>query len=94
MTDKGQIDEDPVLTEKQQRQLNKTKVLTNVQNEKYLRSHPELKKLVSVFLNETLEHKPDRILEFAGDFFTRPDLRALVDTKTEQLDNALSLLGI
>lgn len=35
----------------------------------YLRKHPELNKMISVFLFKVLEEKPSDILTYAGDFF-------------------------
>jgi hypothetical protein len=38
-------------------------------NEIYLRKHPELHTIISVFLFRVLEEKPDNILAYAGKFF-------------------------
>jgi len=38
-------------------------------NEQYLRSHPELNTIISVFLFRVLEEKPDDVLSYAGQFF-------------------------
>lgn len=38
-------------------------------NEMYLRKHPELNTIISVFLFRVLEEKPDNILQYAGKFF-------------------------
>jgi hypothetical protein len=40
-----------------------------VDNEIYLRQHPELQNMVSVFLFKVLEEKPGDILGYAGKFF-------------------------
>lgn len=76
--------ENNVLLPEQQQRLNNTKVQLNMQNEHYLRAHPEIQSMVSVFVHQVLEQKPDDILSFAGDFFTRPDLYAMVKKKTEE----------
>ena len=47
-------------------------------NEKYLRSHPELKALVALFMRTLLEDKPEKPEIFAAKFFTRPDVKAIV----------------
>jgi len=44
-------------------------VLFRLANEKYLRDHPELATIISVFLFRILEEKPDNILAYAGQFF-------------------------
>ncbi|CAE7715728.1 Pol, partial [Symbiodinium sp. CCMP2592] len=56
----------------------------NMDNEKYLLAHPEIRDMISVFVHQVLEYKPDNILRFAGDFFTRDDLYACVKKKTEE----------
>jgi len=73
-----------VLTQEQQEKLNQTNIQINMQNERYLRAHPEIRSLISVFVKQVLEYKPENILSFAGDFFTRPDLYPMVKKKTEE----------
>jgi hypothetical protein len=50
-------------------ELNLKKIYFRLNNEKYLRDHPELNDLISVFLFKVLEEKPDDILKYAGKFF-------------------------
>ena len=69
------------LTGEQQERLDATKIQINMENERYLQAHPELRAMVGIFVHEVLEHKPKDILRFAGDFFTRDDLYALVKTE-------------
>ena len=57
------------LVEVQNDELNTKKIYFRLNNEKYLRDHPELNQLISVFLFKVLEEKPDNILEYAGKFF-------------------------
>jgi len=75
------------LLPEQQKRLNNTKVQLNMQNEYYLRAHPEIQHMVSVFVHQVLEHKPDDILSFAGDFFTREDLVEFVEKRTDERKN-------
>ncbi|CAE7208147.1 RIIAD1, partial [Symbiodinium natans] len=65
-------------------ELDITKIKVNMDNEKYLLAHPEIRDMLSVFVHQVLEYKPDNILRFAGDFFTRDDLYACVKKKTEE----------
>eukprot|EP00056_Hartaetosiga_gracilis_P004598 m.76478 g.76478 ORF g.76478 m.76478 type:complete len:83 (+) comp11883_c1_seq2:64-312(+) len=66
-----------VLSEEQQRQLNDKKIELRVENERYLRNHPELKDLVSGFVLDVLTHQPENIPSFAaGSLF----LSQLVDS--------------
>ena len=46
-----------------------------VDNERYLRKHPELRQLFKHFMAQVLEEKPSNVQEFAARFFTQPDLR-------------------
>mmetsp|Transcript_28404 Transcript_28404/g.51292 ORF Transcript_28404/g.51292 Transcript_28404/m.51292 type:complete len:100 (+) Transcript_28404:69-368(+) len=73
------------LTLKQKEDLDTTKIQINMDNEKYLLAHPEIRDMISVFVHQVLEYKPDNILRFAGDFFTRDDLYACVKKKTEEV---------
>eukprot|EP00427_Karlodinium_veneficum_P062539 CAMPEP_0169329364 /NCGR_PEP_ID=MMETSP1017-20121227/13071_1 /TAXON_ID=342587 /ORGANISM="Karlodinium micrum, Strain CCMP2283" /LENGTH=99 /DNA_ID=CAMNT_0009424283 /DNA_START=79 /DNA_END=378 /DNA_ORIENTATION=- len=72
------------LTKDQKERLDMTKIQINMDNERYLQAHPEIRDMISVFVHQVLEYKPDNILRFAGDFFTRPDLYACVKKKTEE----------
>mmetsp|Transcript_59003 Transcript_59003/g.128097 ORF Transcript_59003/g.128097 Transcript_59003/m.128097 type:complete len:85 (+) Transcript_59003:53-307(+) len=73
------------LTEEQQVSLDQTKIQINMENERYLQAHPEIRDMIGVFVHQVLEYKPDNILHFAGDFFTRDDLYAVVKKKTEEV---------
>lgn len=53
----------------QMEELENKKIKYRVENELYLRKHPELNKMISVFLFKVLEEKPLDILTYAGDFF-------------------------
>ncbi|XP_077176686.1 RIIa domain-containing protein 1 [Paroedura picta] len=50
------------------------KINTKIENEKYLRTHKEVELLLSGFLREVLLHRPEKIQEFAADYFTNPGL--------------------
>ncbi len=62
------------LTLAQTRLLDEKKVQYRVNNETYLRKHPELQNMISVFLFKVLEEKPKDILNYAGKYFDQPDL--------------------
>lgn len=59
------------LTEAQLQDLQASKVKLRVNNEKYLRAHPELALLIRTFVKSVLVHEPESIAVFAHDFFTR-----------------------
>ncbi|CAH1797756.1 unnamed protein product [Owenia fusiformis] len=62
------------LSPEQQEKLNKFKIQTRLENEKYLRKHPEVECLLAGFLGEILTHRPENVREFAAEHFTRNDL--------------------
>jgi hypothetical protein len=49
-----------------------------VANELYLRKHPELSVLMSIFLFRVLEEKPENLLTYAGKFFDQPNLEQII----------------
>jgi len=58
----------------QQEKLNKFKIKTRLENEHYLRKHPEVECILTGFLGEVLTNRPDNIRDFAADFFTDKEL--------------------
>ena len=46
-----------------------------MENEAYLAKHQELQLIVDLFLTKLLDEKPDKVLDFAGDFFTQYTLK-------------------
>jgi len=48
-------------------------------SERYLRSHPELNMLLSLFMSKVLDDHPDDVVSYAGRFFDRPDLKSVVE---------------
>uniref|UniRef100_A0A3P9M488 RIIa domain-containing protein n=1 Tax=Oryzias latipes TaxID=8090 RepID=A0A3P9M488_ORYLA len=55
-----------VLNAEQQEKLRQFKIKTRIDNEKYIRAHPEVEVLVGDFLREILLKRPADIREFAG----------------------------
>ena len=55
-----------------------------MQNELYFRSHPEIKGLIALFVRKILDDRPDSILEYAGTFFDRAELRDVVEASIAQ----------
>ena len=79
-------DEYAILSQDQQSLLNQRKIDMRLENEKYLRSHSELKLLVSVFMRRLLDEKPENPVLFAGQFFTRPGLKKDVLSSVTRVD--------
>ncbi|XP_041799144.1 RIIa domain-containing protein 1 [Chelmon rostratus] len=72
-----------VLTAEQQEKLRQFKIQTRIDNEKYLRSHPEVKVLIGDFMRDVLLKRPDDIQEFAADYFTKTNLHMVIGSKME-----------
>ena len=43
-----------------------------IENERYMRAHPELNEAVQEFVYAVLKRKPEDVRSFAIDFFTKP----------------------
>lgn len=69
------------LSDDQQVALNDFKIKTRMENEEYLRSHPEIDILITSFLRELLLRRPGNVREFASAYFTSPDLPPSVKLK-------------
>jgi hypothetical protein len=77
--DLGGFDDLGALSTDQQQKLNAFKVKTRIDNEQYLREHPELECLLTNFLREVVRQRPDNVRDFAADFFTNPELPKTVE---------------
>lgn len=64
------------LIEEQENQLEKIKFYTRVDNEVYIREHPELQFILENFLIKVLEDKPENVFEYAGKHFNKTDFKA------------------
>ncbi len=63
------------LTKEQQEKLDKVKVETAVGNEKYLRDHPEIQRMIEVYIRTLLESRPENPVKFTADFFCSEGLK-------------------
>jgi len=73
----------------QQKRLNQFKMNTRLENEKYLRGHPEVECLISGFLKNVLVHRPDNVREFAATHFTQQTLPAELEKQMEERQQQL-----
>eukprot|EP00731_Ephydatia_muelleri_P016256 Em0009g680a len=62
------------LTKEQQRTLDEYKIKTRIENELYLRHHPEVSLMLSAFISDVLKTRPPNIKKHAADYFTDPCL--------------------
>eukprot|EP00347_Sterkiella_histriomuscorum_P007467 403348804 len=68
----------------QKNEIEKKKLELRMENEKYFRQHPEIRGLMTLFVRKILDDRPDNILEYAGTFFDRAELRDVVEQAIEQ----------
>ena len=62
----------------------KKKLNLRMENEKYLREHPELAAMVRMFMQDVLNEHPENILEFAGSYFDNESMREIVERQMEE----------
>jgi len=77
------------LSEEQQKKLNQFKMQTRLENEKYLRGHPEVECLLAGFLRNVLIERPDNVREFAAGHFTEPSLPSEVERQLDERQQQL-----
>lgn len=75
------------LIKKQSDHVNTIKFRTRVDNEIYLREHPEIEFLLDGFLVQLLEDRPDNTMTYAGKYFNTNDLRELWEQKNKMKNN-------
>mmetsp|Transcript_23615 Transcript_23615/g.42575 ORF Transcript_23615/g.42575 Transcript_23615/m.42575 type:complete len:89 (+) Transcript_23615:89-355(+) len=84
-----------VFTEGEQKELNQQKVELKIENEKYLRKHPEVKIILSKLMDRILEEKPshENILPTVEAFFLNNDLPTMVTQhKKEEAEHRKKML--
>ena len=87
---RGTEKHDPgALTSEQQSQLNKFKVKTHIENEKYLRDHPEIECLVQSFIGDVCTNRPDDLREYAAQYFSNPQLPLQVKAMTQAKQSSI-----
>jgi hypothetical protein len=63
----------------QKEQIKRIKFHTRVDNEKYLREHPEVEFLLGQYLVKLLEDRPNNTLKYSGEFFNKTDFRSIYE---------------
>ena len=71
----------------QSNQINRIKFYTRIDNEKYLREHPEIEFIIQQFLVKLLEDQPRNCISYAGNFFHSTDFRTAYEKEIQQLLN-------
>ena len=72
-------DEAAVFTPEERKRLHQRSIDVRIENEKYLRSHPELNAVLGESVRLLLIHRPDQPVAFLEDFLATNDLKQLAD---------------
>jgi hypothetical protein len=72
------------LLKTQKKQINRIKFYTRIDNEKYLREHPEIEFIIENFLIKLLEDRPTNTLAYSGDYFNKTDFRVLYESNEKK----------
>ena len=59
----------------QKNKINRIKFYTRIDNEKYLREHPEIEFIIQQFLVKLLKKKKKNVISYAGNFFHGTNFR-------------------
>jgi hypothetical protein len=68
----------PGILDANRKEFEKKKLDIRVSNEEYLRSHPELNSMLKMFMEDVLNEYPENILEYAGEYFDKENLKEIV----------------
>ena len=74
------------LLKRQKQQINRIKFFTRIDNEKYLREHPEIEFIIQQFLVKLLEDQPKNCIKYAGKFFHTTNFKELYKKFQEDKD--------
>ncbi len=65
----------------QKEHIKRIKFLTRVDNEKYLREHPEIEFILQTYLIKLLEDRPAVPIKYSGEYFNKTDFRSLYENQ-------------
>lgn len=63
----------------QKEKIQKIKYYTRIDNEKYLREHPEIEFIIQNYIVKLLEDRPSNTLTYSGKYFHNTDFRAMYE---------------
>ena len=68
----------------QKQKMEQIKFHSRIDNEKYLREHPEIEFIIENFLVKLLQDRPGNTLKYAGEYFNKTDFRNQYENKIKQ----------
>ncbi|XP_013783026.1 RIIa domain-containing protein 1-like [Limulus polyphemus] len=77
-----------VLNDAQKTELEELKIQKKIENEKYLRDHPEVRLIISRFLKEVFQKEPSNIPQFAAELFGSETFKADIDKLLEEAQSS------
>lgn len=72
--------EEQIFTPEERKRLHQRCIDVRIENEKYLRNHPELGIVLGEAVRLLLVHRPDEPVAFLEDYLATRDLKALADS--------------
>jgi ERCC4-type nuclease len=82
-TNKHDIVGVPGILDIHRKEFEKKKLSLRIENEKYLRDHPELTVMLKMFVQDVLNDYPENILEYAGSYFDVENMNEIVAVQME-----------
>ncbi|KAI3381032.1 hypothetical protein SNEBB_004840 [Seison nebaliae] len=79
-----------ILSESEQRKLNRQKINVQLENEKYLTNHPELEYLMIEYLKSIFLHRPQNVYEHSAKFFQTFEISQNVKGKRKENVNKIN----
>lgn len=79
----------PNLLNIHQNKISRIQIDTRIDNEKYLREHPEIEFIIQHFLVKLLEDRPVNVIKYAGEYLHDTNFRSLYEqykAKEEMLE--------
>ena len=80
----------PGILDVHRKEFEKKKLNIRIENEKYLRNHPELTAMLRMFMQDVLNDYPDNILEYAGSYFDIDNMSEIV-SEHMSLESSLNI---
>ncbi|KAI9091160.1 hypothetical protein DFS34DRAFT_653743 [Phlyctochytrium arcticum] len=82
-----------VIDDTMQQKLNHDKIQLHIENEHYLRKHPEIRHIMDYYLTEVLKNQPENVQEFTTQILSDEQLKQKVDLHLQDSEKYDQTLG-
>ena len=69
----------------QKKEIKKIKEKMKIENKNYMKNHPEIKQLMNIYMIMLLKNRPEDVLTFTGNFFSKNNLKDFIGIKEREL---------